>query len=112
MRKGIELPVNVLVIVAIAIIVLLGLVALFMGGFGGFAGNVETTNAWSSACGEVLSSCGSDHFSDPITPVGVGGVEQTTFGGLCVALGRNTGATPASGNTATNGCNQRCGCPA
>ena len=108
MKKGIELPVNVLVIVAIAVIVLLGLVALFMGGFGGFAGNVEVTNAWSNACGNVLSSCGSNHASDSITPVGVGGVQVNTFGTLCTALGRNS---TEDANTAKNGCNQRCGCP-
>ena len=43
MRKGIELPVNVLVIVAVAVIVLLGIVALFMGGFGSAAGTFAST---------------------------------------------------------------------
>lgn len=35
--KGIELPINVLVIVAVAVIVLLGIVALFMIGFSPFS---------------------------------------------------------------------------
>ena len=35
--KGVELPINILVIVAIAVIVLLGLVALYFVGFGPFS---------------------------------------------------------------------------
>ncbi len=35
--KGVELPINILVIVAIAVIVLLGLVALYFTGFGPFS---------------------------------------------------------------------------
>ncbi len=34
MRKGVELPMNTLVVVAIAIIILLAMVAFFMSGFG------------------------------------------------------------------------------
>jgi len=136
MRKGIELPVNVLVIVAIAVIVLLGLVALFMGGFGGFAGSVESTNAWSNACGPVLSACGTNHNSRGISPIEVGGRTADTFGELCglqnkhfaynkatfsyddtdgtgewsASVGSDLSDTEAA-NSALNGCNWACGCP-
>ena len=108
MKKGVELPVNVLVIVAIAVIVLLGLVALFMGGFGGFAGSVESTQAWSNACGNVLANCAGDHYDDPITSIRIGTADVTTFGKLCEGLGRNR---TADTDTTINGCNKACGCP-
>jgi len=131
--KGIELPVNVLVIVAIAVIVLLGMLTLFMGGFGGFAGTQEQTTAWSKACGSVLSNCAGSHSSDGVTTIKIGDAQVSTFGGLCGNLGKydNTKVsfTPSAtggsfgistattslasadvGRTDLNGCNRACGC--
>ena len=105
--KGIELPVNVLVIVAIAVIVLLGMLTLFMGGFGGFAGTQEQTSAWSKACGNVLGNCAGDHSSQGVTSIKIGTETVTNFGTLCIKLGRNT---TADADTSINGCNKACGC--
>jgi hypothetical protein len=108
--KGIELPVNVLVIVAIAVIVLLGLLTLFMGGFGGFAGTAEQTSAWSKACGSVLSGCAGDHGDNAVTSIKIGTTTVTNFSDLCIGLGKRTiGST--SLDTTLNGCNHACGCP-
>jgi len=58
--KGIELPINILVIIAMAVMVLLGLVAIYMGGFGGGAGQIQLNNAKTEACQELIRSgkCG------------------------------------------------------
>ncbi len=51
--KGIELPINVLVIVAVAVIVLLGIVALFMLGFSPF-GTISGQESYkNAACTEL-----------------------------------------------------------
>lgn len=49
-RKGVSLPVNVLVILAIAIVVLLGIIAFFTGAFQGGGGGVKATNKFQSCC--------------------------------------------------------------
>ncbi|MFQ6021012.1 MAG: hypothetical protein ACE5J4_03320 [Candidatus Aenigmatarchaeota archaeon] len=51
--KGVELPINVLVIVAIAIIVLLGLVALYFIGFPPFTEIIGLQSIKNVACGEL-----------------------------------------------------------
>jgi len=58
--KGIELPINILVIIAMAVMVLLGLVAIYMGGFGPGAGEMQKNAAKNQACQELISKgyCG------------------------------------------------------
>ena len=48
--KGIELPINILIIVAIAVIVLIALVAMFYPAFSGGSSVVTTESAKSAAC--------------------------------------------------------------
>ena len=52
--KGIELPVNVLVIIAIAVLVLLGLVALYVASLQGI-GPLAVMTAKGSACSELIN---------------------------------------------------------
>ena len=60
--KGLELPVNMLVIIIIAIIVLLALVALFLGGYTG-VGVIDSGVAKGKACGVIVNSgCSSNAF--------------------------------------------------
>jgi len=49
--KGLELPINVLVLIAVAVIVLLGIVALYFTGFLGPSGQVTLSTVTSTACG-------------------------------------------------------------
>jgi len=56
--KGIELPINILVIIAMAVMVLLGLVAIYMGGFGGGAGQIQLNSAKTDACQQLIRSGG------------------------------------------------------
>lgn len=48
--KGVELPINVLIIVAVALIVLLALVALYFTGFNPFTGAVGLESIKNDAC--------------------------------------------------------------
>jgi len=61
-KKGVELPINILVIVAIAVIVLLGLVALYFTGFGPFSATAGIEAVKNQACTELnpRAGCTSD----------------------------------------------------
>lgn len=52
--KGLELPVNVLVVVAIAVIVLLGVIALYFGGWTPFSTGIGVESAKNGACAELV----------------------------------------------------------
>jgi hypothetical protein len=52
--KGVSLPINVLVIVVIAIIVLLGIIALYFGGFSPFSTSISVEGVKNAACGELV----------------------------------------------------------
>ena len=52
--KGVELPINILVVVAIAVIVLLGLVALYFIGFNPFSVTTAIEAAKNNACRTYL----------------------------------------------------------
>jgi hypothetical protein len=52
--KGIELPVNALIIISIALLVLLGIVALWMSGWGTGAQGVTVEAAKAAGCGALL----------------------------------------------------------
>jgi len=54
--KGLELPINLLVVVAVAIIVLLGVIGLFLAGFFGGGQNLQLTTAKNSACSILIQS--------------------------------------------------------
>jgi len=51
--KGIELPINILVVVAVAVIVLLGVIALYFGGFMGPAQTMTASTAKSTYCAYI-----------------------------------------------------------
>ncbi len=85
--KGIELPINILVIIAVAVIVLLGVIALYFSGFMGPAGIVTQDAAKSSACKLVMSNVGGCMSSDPTAIVlgetGVPPFDANRDGHLC-----------------------------
>ncbi len=58
--KGVELPINILVIVAIAVIVLLGLVALYFVGFNPFSTTAGLEGIKNKACQTLVqtNNCG------------------------------------------------------
>jgi hypothetical protein len=52
--KGLELPINALIIIVIAVLVLLGIAALWMSGWGGGSQGVTVEAAKAAACGVVM----------------------------------------------------------
>lgn len=65
--KGIELPINVLVIVAVAVIVLLGITAVFMLGFAPFTGTSGLESIKNDACTLLVrSGCGQNTWLIPV----------------------------------------------
>jgi len=52
--KGVELPISTIVIIALVLIALLGIVALWISGFGGGATGISIEAAKSTACAEVM----------------------------------------------------------
>jgi hypothetical protein len=67
--KGVELPINILVIVAIAVIVLLGLIALYFVGWGPFAGAAGLEGVKNAACRELVqgTNCAGDSWAITIS---------------------------------------------
>lgn len=63
--KGVELPVNVLVIVAVAVLVLLGLITLFMTVFGGGGATITLGAVKQQACAELLNAAEGCGAADP-----------------------------------------------
>jgi len=55
-KKGVELPINILVIVAIAVIVLLGLVALYFVGFNPFSTTAGLEGIKNKACQQLVQA--------------------------------------------------------
>ena len=52
--KGVELPLNTIVIIAIVLLVLLGVLSLWTGGWGGQALGVDLETARAKACAELI----------------------------------------------------------
>jgi len=96
--KGLELPINVLVLIAVAVIVLLGIVALYFTGFLGPAGTISFSEATSTACASWQRQNYPDPFSIGITNFDanrdstIGTTEAATAACSC-------GTDPAGGDT-------------
>ena len=116
--KGLELPINVLVVVAVAVIVLLGVVGLFFAGFIGGGGTIALTAARNNACAELISrGCGTtltenvdvnyDTDSDGLIEPGV-----DTLASMCInQFGKFTG-TGANKIVDESACKRDiCACP-
>ena len=111
-RKGIELPINVLVIIAVAVIVLLGIIALYFGGFIGPAGAMSSEGAKVKYCGVLMKDLHGCSTVDPDT------ILITDFDanddGTCCDANDNLGALTRTFYGATDAISSRavCGCSA
>jgi hypothetical protein len=57
-KKGIELPINTLVIIVVAVIVIIAIAAFFMGGFGGSTRDIQNKQTFLNTCsGWVQTGC-------------------------------------------------------
>ena len=99
LRKGMELPINTLVVVAIAVIVILAIAAFFMGGFGGSSKDMQNRQAFMNACSAwTQTGCAGNEPSDvaekfklwqPNTELSDVADEKTDFlAGMCGCFGR------------------------
>ena len=107
--KGVELPINILVIVAIAVIVLLGLVALYFTGFGPFSATAGQEAIKNQACVDLNPRAGC--IDDPSTiVVNYDVVDKDT--GADLADNWQTFADQFYGCAGDSSCARRiCGCP-
>jgi hypothetical protein len=105
--KGLELPVNILVIIIIAIIVLLALVALFLGGYTGVS-VIDAAGAKGKACSVVINSGCSDTAAEKHVLLtskfcgrdGTAESDQCTVSEICTRIGF----------ASTTDCFKSCGC--
>ena len=116
--KGIELPINVLVIVAVAVIVLLGIIALYFGGFVGPAGLMTQEAAKTQGCNRVMSAVGGCQSATPAsilfdgTTGSVGKFDANGDGSITAADTLQALCEKFYGVAAGSaaGCRQVCGC--
>jgi len=132
--KGIELPISTLVIVAIALIILLALVAMYFTGFGPFSSAVGLEGIRGEACRILAQEKRCMSATNSITIPNFDADEDNTIGsdepgGTSWTWGTSLCGLPAPQTTATNGdnlaslcacyysidnegdCKQLCGCP-
>ena len=86
MNKGIELPINILVIVAVAIIVLLGVIALFYSTWFKSTTPIDLNAATSRACNAVRGDCNVVTTNIVISPAYVNAAQlsSATLSALCI----------------------------
>lgn len=116
--KGIELPINVLVIVAVAVIVLLGIIALFMTMFGPSGAEMQLETAWTRGCSKITANCfgyleaDSLDFSSGMTiPLTEDYVDyESKYIGLCLYLGHTGEWDEETKVDAVRECITACGC--
>jgi hypothetical protein len=104
--KAVSLPINILVIIAIAVIVLLGLIAMYFTGFGPFTTAVSLEGVKNEACRELVQQYRCDRDLDDILTdnfdvAGDGDSANDNLESLC-SIHFNLDAA---------GCKQMCGCP-
>jgi hypothetical protein len=111
--KGIELPINILVIVAIAVIVLLGLVALYFIGSDPFNKGISISSLKNVGCGNftLAYDCGKrgQKTSDVQLPANSYG--ESTLYNLCKnKLGMTDVVSTTTIDEIEVQCRQMCGC--
>ena len=110
--KGLELPVNILVVIAVAVIVLLGITALYLAGFTPFGTSVQLQSSWNSACQNIVSNCAYYDSDTKLTSITTtvdannDGINDNLLE-LCQGMSKNQ--TPTT-NQVVN-CRRACGCP-
>jgi len=110
MKKGISLPIEMIVVIAIAVLVLVVIAAFFVGGTGSLDTRVE--QAFGGLCAMQMTSCGVDPSAIQVTnlyDLNKDNVPDaiTTLAEVC---GRK-GISAIPDLTGANPCRRACGCP-
>ena len=122
--KGVELPINILVIVAVAVIVLLGIVALYFAGFIGPASTINQGAAKTAGCSYVMNNPNGCQTVTPINIIfgGAGGPSRFDVNGdgtytaadnlqaLCERYYSVVPTVPADIAKDASNCRKVCGC--
>ena len=113
--KGVELPINVLVIVAIAIIVLLGIVVLYFIGFNPFSGSISLTSLKNAGCSNFslnfnCGSRGTGGIGSPKDPADICLPTNTYLTSGCATNNLQQLCTNFLGASTPAQCRQVCGC--
>ena len=114
--KGVELPINILVVIAVAVIVLLGVIALYFGGFVTPAGVMTSEAAKEAGCQRVMRNPAGCITVDPNTILldgsmtGVPAFDANDDGTITAADTLQELCTNYFGVATESGCRQLCGC--
>ena len=106
-RKGIYLPIEMIIIIAIAVLVLIVLVAFFVGGFGSGGSSINHQQAFGQGCSRLKFTfdCSPSVNTGDIKIPGYTSAGETTSKSLadaCQALGYTDTSNPT--------CREACGC--
>lgn len=105
--KGLELPINMIVVVAIAVLVLVVVAAFLTGSFFRDTGTIQLQQAFSSACGTLKNAYNCQDTSFVVEGAQIPGQSGSpTFAQLCDAV---YSSTPIAARP--NQCLRACGCP-
>jgi len=117
MKKGLSLPIEMIVIVAVAVLVLVVIAAFFTGGFMPTGDKIAIQNAFTQGCNYIRSVQNCDpnagDFPVSIKLSGDNSPQQYSFNSVCdIQLGKASGkpSTLVSG-IISNDCLRACGCP-
>jgi hypothetical protein len=80
--KGIELPINILIIIAVAVIVLIAVVAMFYPAFSGGGGTVSSDVAKSAACQILVSRQGCTNSAITTSGITISNFDADKSGGF------------------------------
>jgi|GEM_PF-3115316 len=101
--KGLELPINIIVIIVLAAVVLIAGLFLFMGSWQTSGGATQSESIFRSLCNQLLQkNCNADLNSIKVTISG----KDYTLASECI----NRGAKIASSVVDADKCKQLCGC--
>jgi hypothetical protein len=127
--KGLELPINVLVIVAIAIVVLLAVIALYFGGFTPFSSAVNIEGVKNEGCRQLVQQKNCNAATNAIAISNFDADQDTFIGTADTGSGWTWGTSVCKGAVGSGGdnlaslckcwytrdsdasCRQLCGCP-
>ncbi len=112
-QKGIELPINTLVVVAIAVIILLAVAAFFMGVWTPSAGGMQALAAKNRACGQLMNIGCNDATESDMRSINFdfdydnsGTTADDNLYGYC-----KYSYPSLSGGELLKSCKKMCGCP-
>src|SRR3989338_2522528 len=109
MKKGLELPINMIVVIAIAVLVLVVVAAFFAGRLGQGTNDINLQSAFGTGCNALRSSynCAGD-LSFMVNYQESGSTNtQTSFARICLLSGYADTSSYAAGS-----CKKACGCAA